>query len=263
MPSKGLVLLAELVIEQLGHFAGERTEVLSPVDAGKFVEQSGHDTSLSPPQHLVRARPLRTLAEPCAQLCGIFIAVDRITRPVPHSRGRSWRNHPMVRGHAELSVLGAVVGSTNRVVRPADSASTSPGFGVGVATPPLGRRRLHLDRASRNIATEHDPPRSGPSIRQMDAHGYSSLLAGPPRRRDNRTETALSRPVHALSTTVADETRRTIPTLPDSGSAAPKVNPHEALTVLSASLDLNQKGHLQASLVISTATPKSSAAGPE
>lgn len=63
---EGLILLAELGIDHLGHFASKLTEVFSPVDAGKFVEQSRHHISLGTSRYAVRARPTGILAELCA-----------------------------------------------------------------------------------------------------------------------------------------------------------------------------------------------------
>jgi pimeloyl-ACP methyl ester carboxylesterase len=97
---------------------------------------------------------------------GIVVAVHRIARPVPHSCARPGCDRPPGRGRTERGVTGAVIGSADRVVCPADRVITSPGSGIGVATPPLRRRRLHLNRASSDVATEHDPPRRGPSARR-------------------------------------------------------------------------------------------------
>jgi hypothetical protein len=74
-------------------------------------------------------------------------------------------------------MIGAVVDSANRVVSPADRVLTGSGASISVAAPPFCRRRLHLNRASRDVATEHDPPQRGPSPGQMDAHRCRSLLA--------------------------------------------------------------------------------------
>jgi hypothetical protein len=81
----------------------------------------------------------------------------------------------------ELGVLGAVVGLADRVTGPANRVITSPGPGVSVTAPPLGRWRLQLDRTSRHVATEHYSSRRAPAAGQVDAHRCSlSRVVVPP-----------------------------------------------------------------------------------
>jgi hypothetical protein len=63
---EGSIPLPEAGIKHLGHFASKLTEVFSPVDAGKFVEQSRRHISLGTSRHAVRARSTGILAELCA-----------------------------------------------------------------------------------------------------------------------------------------------------------------------------------------------------
>lgn len=70
----------ELAVDHLGQCAGEGPKVLTPVDAGEFVEEPGYGLSLSVRQHRRRLRRWRTLVELCPQLRGVVVAVQRVWR---------------------------------------------------------------------------------------------------------------------------------------------------------------------------------------
>ena len=167
-----------LAVERPGQLGGERAESLTPVDAGQLVEQQRRDSGLGSGQDGRRRGRRGRFTKLRPQCGGVVVTVQRVAGPVAGRCAGSRRHHPFRQGCARRSMLRAVVSPTDGVVSPTIGMSTCVRVGVDVAAPSLGWRGLDLDRATDDVAADHQPSRRA-SAGSVDTHPCHSLPTSP------------------------------------------------------------------------------------